>query len=651
MQNKPVLILENSSSVLESTSQENKYILEGVFAEFDKKNNNGRIYEADEYIPHLEYLQKKISEQRLTGELDHPEKFDVSLQNVSHIIEKLEYDKTNNIVKGKIRLLNTPAGKKAQALIDGGVKLSISSRAAGIVESNSKVKIKKIFAYDIVGDPGFSIAGLKRVNESLGIDDENVGIFEMNDEFLSNIKDSEMKTTFDEIMGENQTSNENQYIDKDENNNSNNMSKEPENLVTVDQMNKYSKLVKENFNKLEKDLKNITNKISEISESKTGVEKIEEGDSNWGNEINNIQEKLEKIVDYLNYTADEINKQESKIDKVVEYSNYLAENLDSNITNSEKLSEGLNNDINNLKQYSNYLAENTNKVINYTEHIAENLNVAINHQDYLAENLDMSIKHGDYVAGMLDKSIQHQDYVAEKLNDSINYQDYLGENLDVSMQYQDYLGEKLNNGINYAEYIADNTMPRLTDEEANESLTYKIDKLIESVETSKTASTNKTGINLLSESNKSKFENLASTEKKKVIDALNEKEHTNEEQVIETWKKTLGYNSIHESLIVHMPQEIKPIWESMTEEQRGVLRQRSNFWDLSTPYKIKNFWYNQNLIQPDTAINKIQESVNESEFYKKLNESQTSGNIENTLGYSRDSINSIKEQLLRRKQS
>ena len=68
-------------------------------------------------------------------------------------------------------------------------------------------------------------------------------------------------------------------------------------------------------------------------------------------------------------------------------------------------------------------------------------------------------------------------------------------------------------------------MARLTPEEANESLTHKIDKLIESVETSKNISTTKKGINLLSESNKQLFENLASTEKKKVINALNEKEH------------------------------------------------------------------------------------------------------------------------------
>lgn len=650
MENKPVLILEHSSKVLESANSENKYILEGVFAEFDKKNNNGRIYEANEYIPHLEYLQQKITDNRLTGELDHPEKFDVSLQNVSHIIEKLEYDKNNNTVNGRIRLLNTPAGKKAQALIDGGVKLSISSRAAGIVESNNKVKIKKIFSYDIVGDPGFSIAGLKRVNESLGIIDENVGIFEMNNEYLSTIKNAEMLSEFEKIIKENQTNINSEYIDKvEKNNNSNTMTDNGKKLVTVDQMNKYSKMVKENFSKLESDLKKITSKITNISENEKNVKSIVERDSNWKSEISNIQEKLGKIVDYLNYTADEINKQESKIDRVVEYSNYLAENLDSSMTNVDKLTESFNSDVENLKKYSNYLAESTNKVINYTEHIAENLNTSINHTDYIAENLEMSIKHSDHIANMLNTSINHNDHVVEKLNNSINYQDYIGENLDVSLQYQDYLSEKINNGINYSEYIADNTMPRLTPEEANESLVHKIDRLIESVETSKSTSKTKNGINLLSESNMKAFENLASTEKKKVIYALNEKEHVNEEQVIETWKNTLGRNSINEALIAHMPQEIKPVWESMTEEQRGVLRQRSTFWNLSTPYQIKNFWYNQNLIQPETQINKIQESINESMFYKKLNESQASKNVEDTLGYSRDSINSIKEHLLRRK--
>ena len=101
------------------------------------------------------------------GELDHPQQFDVSLKNVSHIIEELFYDKESKHVKGKIRLLDTDAGRQAKALVDAGVPLQISSRAAGVVESDGKVKIKQLFTYDLVADPGFENAELARVNEEL----------------------------------------------------------------------------------------------------------------------------------------------------------------------------------------------------------------------------------------------------------------------------------------------------------------------------------------------------------------------------------------------------------------------------------------------------------------------------------------------------
>ena len=70
-----------------------------------------------------------------------------------------------------------------KALVDAGVPLQISSRAAGAVESNGKVKIKQLFTYDLVADPGFANAELKRVNESYGFDNESgLWIYEMNNE-------------------------------------------------------------------------------------------------------------------------------------------------------------------------------------------------------------------------------------------------------------------------------------------------------------------------------------------------------------------------------------------------------------------------------------------------------------------------------------
>src|SRR6056300_545890 len=209
---KDLLIVEMSSSTLSVASGEEKdYVLEGVFGQIDQKNRNNRIYTEDEYVPQIEALQQKISSSKLLGELDHPTQFDTSLKNVSHIVEELYYDKDTKEVRGRIRLLDTDAGRQAKALVDAGVPLQISSRAAGAVESNGKVKIKQLFTYDLVADPGFENAELKRVNESYGFSNDNgLQIFEINKELNQNKN----------ILEENMTDSK---------------------FITVDDFNKYSK--------------------------------------------------------------------------------------------------------------------------------------------------------------------------------------------------------------------------------------------------------------------------------------------------------------------------------------------------------------------------------------------------------------------------
>jgi len=96
------------------------------------------------------------------------------LNNVSHVIEDLTYDKDGRTIGIKVRLLDTPAGQIAKRLVDAGVPLSISSRAAGNVGPDKKVQIKKIFTYDLVADPGFQDAQLERVYESAGFSQDDV---------------------------------------------------------------------------------------------------------------------------------------------------------------------------------------------------------------------------------------------------------------------------------------------------------------------------------------------------------------------------------------------------------------------------------------------------------------------------------------------
>lgn len=169
---KNLMVCGNANKALklnESESTKERYILEGLFAgPFGVENRNKRIYQVDEYLKHLQYLRDDIKNgEPLLGELDHPDdRFEVKMKEVSHRVLDLWYDKASNTIQGKLELLNTPNGKLAQSLVDQGVPLHISSRAAGSVNSDKTVSIQQIYTFDLVCKPGFANAVLHRVNES-----------------------------------------------------------------------------------------------------------------------------------------------------------------------------------------------------------------------------------------------------------------------------------------------------------------------------------------------------------------------------------------------------------------------------------------------------------------------------------------------------
>ena len=168
---KNLMVCSSSSKTLKRINESagsGRYILQGTFAELDKLNRNKRIYPKDEYLKHLQYLRDDIKKgEPLLGELDHPDdRFEVKLKDASHRIIDLWYDAATNTVQGKIELLNTPNGLLAQSLVEMGIPLHISSRAAGTVNSDNTVSIQQIYTYDLVCKPGFASAVLHRVNES-----------------------------------------------------------------------------------------------------------------------------------------------------------------------------------------------------------------------------------------------------------------------------------------------------------------------------------------------------------------------------------------------------------------------------------------------------------------------------------------------------
>ena len=630
-----VLILEKSSNNLKTTKEGGEYFLEGVAAVFGVENSNHRIYEENEYLPHLDYLKKKIEQNRLVGELDHPKEFDVSLKNISHVITDLNYDKQDRNVKIKVKLLDTPAGKIAKSLIDAGVPISISSRAAGNVKENKKVEIKKIFTYDLVADPGFENAQLERVYESLG---SHMPSESVKDSIISSL------TNINESFGLRKNSNTQIYRIKDterisrllkENvNNSKNMDN---NFVTAEELNEYSLILKKEMDSLKNELRSVSKETPYInSESDSGLEeriqRLEKYSEYLAENLESsikhgdyLAENLEGSISYNKYLAE-------NLDKAISYAKYLAEHVDGNISYSEYIADNLDNNI----AYSKYLAENLDKNITYSEYLAENLDKNISYSEYLGENLDRNISYSEYLAENLDKNISYSDYLAENLDKNISYSDYLGEKLNGNINYSDYISEKVKNGIEYTEYLAEsinnggatkNNLTKKVNESINEGkrtsgfsgdytdLSSKVDKLIESVNTKKTdqiINENKYAfLKLVDDNTKKGFISLNEAEKQKVVKALNEQNYNSGTDVVQIMGSALTEQvNSGEKFLDMMPADLTSSWGSLNESQKASIIAQSKFYKLDTPYQINHFWKTRGLSAPAANLEQINESQN-----------------------------------------
>lgn len=193
--NKSVLIVEHSTSTLAKPEQKNpnKFMLDGIFTEFNVENRNKRFYTAENFIPKMNLLlEKKALLGVLYGEFDHPDNFEVLGQRASHVIESLVYNEAENRIDGSIGILSNRIGSDVRAIINDGYPLFVSSRAAGVTDGSGNVFLKELCTYDIVLDPGFASAKMapRVMNEKLGYGetfDVPYRIYEMNDIQVNNL--------------------------------------------------------------------------------------------------------------------------------------------------------------------------------------------------------------------------------------------------------------------------------------------------------------------------------------------------------------------------------------------------------------------------------------------------------------------------------
>jgi hypothetical protein len=141
--------------------------LTGVMQRCEAKNGNGRRYPREVLQREVENYKKLVRDRRAVGELDHPDSDVVNLKNASHIVTDIWWE--GDDVKGKVQVLTTPSGEILKNLVEGGVKLGISSRGLGSVAraGNGDTIVQddfQLICFDFVSEP--STTGAFMMKES-----------------------------------------------------------------------------------------------------------------------------------------------------------------------------------------------------------------------------------------------------------------------------------------------------------------------------------------------------------------------------------------------------------------------------------------------------------------------------------------------------
>lgn len=145
-------------------------MIEGIFAQAEKKNRNGRIYPKAVLEKQVNaYIENFVKKKRALSEISHPEgRPQVKPELASHLITELRFEGNN--VYGKAKVLETPQGQVLAGLLNGGVQMGVSTRGLGtVVERAGSTFVNDdyvICAIDAVSDPSGIDCFVDAVNES-----------------------------------------------------------------------------------------------------------------------------------------------------------------------------------------------------------------------------------------------------------------------------------------------------------------------------------------------------------------------------------------------------------------------------------------------------------------------------------------------------
>ena len=439
MAKKQCMLFETLGKVSDLTVQESKnpsegVRLSGIFGVCGVKNQNNRIYDKANYAAMVKSLQKVIATDGCPGELEHPNSFNINLENVSHKIESIEMNEDGTIT-GTILLLNTPKGKIAQAIVEGGLPLYISSRGAGTITNEGRVNLTAIKTYDLVGTPGFSQAKLtlqenqtvESLNESA--DDGNI--------MWAIVEGDDSSDDLLDLDSDDKKSDDNKSDDKKSDDKKEDTSKEKEEKKSEEKLDDSEKEEKK-----KKDNKDTNSKVT-MNDLKKSIDALADKVTTLEAQLHVAQESAQP-----NYNAIEMwikeefapSFKKSVTESVMKYVNEeFAQNVQNWICEefANEINEWVENDV------STELSENLKNYVN--EEFAEQL------QGWIVEEFSGEVNNWitEEFAGTL------ENWIAEEYSNTI--EDWINE------EYAPVLENKINESVNanVAQYISENNAARL----------------------------------------------------------------------------------------------------------------------------------------------------------------------------------------------
>jgi hypothetical protein len=200
------LITETIETVKMFTEEKNgvkTLYIHGPFLVAEVKNRNNRMYETSTLAKEVNrYNDEYVTKNRAFGELGHPDSPSINLDRVSHLITSLKQEGNQWI--GKAKILETPMGKIAKSLMEGGATLGVSSRGMGSLKEVNGVNMVQDDYYlataaDIVADPSAPGAFVQGIMEGKEWVWDNGVVKELNiNEYYNQIKNAKQKQ-IDEI--------------------------------------------------------------------------------------------------------------------------------------------------------------------------------------------------------------------------------------------------------------------------------------------------------------------------------------------------------------------------------------------------------------------------------------------------------------------